>query len=186
MGPPLLVKIYAFIADTINVDIEDLGSCKSLPSDYMMDNHIFYGENPIIGNRPLQTNEFEFPISFGRSTDFSRKVIFLQWGFIHLEQPLGTFKKYLYDENDPYGEHNPYGYYSIGSYHRYMTKDIRQTIEKGHYRFDSDHYKDQWDLRNPRNEKIKKEILENFGLLPDKSYLENCKKIGIDPVMELK
>lgn len=186
MGPPLLVKIYAFISDTLEVDLEELANQGSLPSDYIMDNHIFYGENPIIGNRPLEAEEYEFPISFGRSIDFSRKVIFLQWGFIHLEQPLGTFEKYLFKEEGSLGDHNPYGYYSNGFYHRYMTKDIKKIIEKGSYKFDSEHYKDQWDLRNPMNEEIKREILLNFGLDPDKSYLENCKKIGMKPIVELR
>ena len=186
MGHPLLVKIYAFISDTLNVDLKALSNKQYLPSDYIMDNHIFYGENPIIGNRTLKAEEYEFPISFGRSIDFSRKVIFLQWGFIHLEQPLGIFKKYIYKESGSLGDHNPYGYYSNGFYHRYMAKDIKSTIEKGIYEFDSEHYKDQWDLRNPKNEEIKREILLNFGLDPEKSYLENCQKIGIEPIVELK
>jgi len=186
MGPPLLVKIYAFVSNTLEVDLDELANQECLPSDYIMDNHIFYGENPIIGNRPLKAEEYEFPISFGRSIDFSRKVIFLQWGFIHLEQPLGTFEKYLHKEEGSLGDHNPYGYYSNGFYHRYMSKDIRKTNEKGNYQFDSEHYKDQWDLRNPMNKEIKREIFENFGLDPNKTYLENCQKIGMEPIIELK
>jgi hypothetical protein len=186
MGPPLLIKIYAFISNTLEVDLNELANHGSLPSDYIMDNHIFYGENPIIGNMPLEAKEYEFPISFGRSIDFGRKVIFLQWGFIHIEQPLGTFEKYLYKEEGSLGDHNPYGYYSNGFYHRYMTKDIKKTIGKGNYQFDSEHYKDQWDLRNPKNKEIKDEVLLNFGLDPNKPYLENCMKIGMEPIIELK
>lgn len=186
MGPPLLIKIYAFTSSNLKVDLKELATKPSLPSDYIMDNRIFYGEYPILGNLKLQLEEYEFPISFGRSIDFSRKVIFLQWGFIHLEQPLGTFEKYLHKQGGSLGDHNPYGYYSNGFYHRYMTKDIKSAIEMGIYKFDSEHYKDQWDLRNPKNEEIKREILLNFGLNPEKSYLENCQKIGIEPIVELK
>ena len=186
MGPTLLIKIYAFTSCNLKVDLKELATKPSLPSDYIMDNPIFYGEYPILGNLKLQLEEYEFPISFGRSIDFSRKVIFLQWGFIHMEQPLGTFEKYLHKQGGSLGDHNPYGYYSNGFYHRYMTKDIKSAIEKGIYKFDSEHYKDQWDLRNPKNEEIKREILLNFGLNPEKSYLENCQKIGIEPIVELK
>ncbi|NQZ76240.1 MAG: immunity 26/phosphotriesterase HocA family protein [Ekhidna sp.] len=187
MGPPLLVKIYGFMTDTLEVDLEELAKQKSLPSDYIMDNHIFYGENPIIGNLPLEPEEYEFPISFGRSISALRPgITFLQWGFIHLEKPIAEFNKYLSKDDGGLGEHNPYGYYSNGFYPRYMTKDIKKTIEEGNYLFDSEHYKDQWDLRNPLNKEIKIEILENFGLDPNKSYLENCQKIGIDPIAELK
>lgn len=184
MGPPLLVKIYAFISNTLKVDLQDLANQVSLPSDYIMDNHIFYGQYPIIGNKPLELTDYEFPISFGRSIDFNRKIIFLQWGLIHLERPLGPFEKYLYHEKDT-TVNNPYGYYSSGFHTRYLTKDILNTINKGFYPFDSDHFQDQWDLRNPKNKEVKREIFQNFGLLPNRSYVENCTKIGIKPMIEL-
>jgi hypothetical protein len=50
----------------------------------MMDNLLFYGEYEIIGHKDLNDEEFNFPISYGRSID-QRNVVFLQWGVIHLE-----------------------------------------------------------------------------------------------------
>ena len=187
MGPPLLVKIYAFTSSKLKVDLKELATKPSLPSDYIMDNLIFYGEYPILGNLKLQPEEYEFPISFGRSISALRPgITFLQWGFIHLEKPIQEFNKYLSKNDGTLGNHNPYGYYSNGFYHRYMIKDINSTIEKGIYKFDSEHYKDQCDLRNPKNEEIKREIFRNYGLDPEKPYIENCQKIGIEPIVELK
>ncbi|MCO6357548.1 immunity 26/phosphotriesterase HocA family protein [Roseivirga pacifica] len=187
MGPPLLVKIYAFTSSNLNVDLKELATKPSLPSDYIMDNLIFYGEYPILGNLKLQLEEYEFPISFGRSISALRPgITFLQWGFIHLEKPIQQFGKYLSRKDGNFGDHNPYGYYSNGFYHRYMASDIKKSEQSGAYDFSSDHYKDSWDLRNPKNAKIRSEILLNFGLDSNKSYIENCKKIGIEPIVELK
>lgn len=67
-----------------------------------------------------------------------------------------------------------------------MASDIKKSEQSGAYDFSSDHYKDSWDLRNPKNAKIRSEILLNFGLDSNKSYIENCKKNGIEPIVELK
>lgn len=187
MGPPLLVKIYAFNSDNLKVDLKELATKPSLPSDYIMDNFIFYGEYPILGNLQLQPEEYEFPISFGRSISaFRPGITFLQWGFIHLEKPIQEFNKYLSKKDGNLGDHNPYGYYSNGFYHRYMASDIKKSKQSGAYDFNSGHDNDHWDLRNPKNAEIRSKILLNFGLDPNKSYLENCQKIGIVPIVELK
>lgn len=173
MGPPLIVELFAYKSQTKVVDIETLDKQPKLPSDVMMDNLLLYGEFEIIGHRAIKDEEFNFPISYGRSID-QRFVVFLQWGLIHRELPPEVYNKYIYSD-EKQTKQNPYGYYSIGFRPSYDTMDIMKTISNnGIYDFDkSRYYKAKWDLRNPKNEEIKNEIFKAFGLDPSKTYLEN-------------
>ncbi|TAJ10498.1 hypothetical protein DMA11_18890 [Marinilabiliaceae bacterium JC017] len=186
MGPTLLIKLYAYKSKNKKVDIENLKNQKSLPSDFIMDNVVFYGEFEIIGNLPLETTEFEFPISYGMRIDQSPNV-FLQWGLIHKELPKEKFNKYIMPENGGLGDHNPYGYYGVGFRPKFDSHDINETIDNnGVFDFTKgEHYKLDTDLRNPQNDKIRKEIFEKFGLDPDKNYDENCKITGTKDIIEL-
>jgi hypothetical protein len=186
MGSPLLVKLYAFKSENKEVDINNLKNQKSLPSDLIMDNVIFYGEFEIIGNLPLEISEFDFPISYGIRIDQSPNV-FLQWGLIHKELPKKTFNKYIMPENGGIGDHNPYGYYGVGFRPKFDSHDIIATIENnGVFDFNKEeHYKLDTDLRNPKNDKIRIEIFNKLGLDPDKNYEENCKISGTKDIVEL-
>lgn len=186
MGPPLIIKLYAFKSDNKMVDIENLRNEKSLPSDIMMDNVIFYGEFEIIGNLPLEITEFEFPISYGMRIDGTPNV-FLQWGLIHKELPKKDFNKYIMPENGGLGDHNPYGYYGVGFRPKYDYHDIMGTIENnGEFDYSKgEHYKFDTDLRNPQNDKIRQEIFNVFGLDPNKNYEENCKLTSTKDIVEL-
>lgn len=186
MGPPLLVKLYAFKSESKAVDIESLKNQKSLPSDLMMDNVIFYGDFEIIGNLPLEITEFEFPISYGMRIDQTPNV-FLQWGLIHKELPKNKFNKYVMSENGGIGNYNPYGYYGVGFRPKFDSHDIKETIKNnGDFDFTKgDHYKLKWDLRNPKNDKIRTEIFKTFGLDPNRNYYENSKLTGTKNIIEL-
>ncbi|MBN1968292.1 MAG: immunity 26/phosphotriesterase HocA family protein [Candidatus Delongbacteria bacterium] len=186
MGPPLLIKLYAFKSNNKLIDIEILKQQKSLPSDFIMDNVVFYGDFEIIGNLPLEIDEFEFPISYGMRIDRTPNV-FLQWGLIHKELPKNKFNKYIMPENGGLGLHNPYGYYSIGFRPKFDTRDIIETIaNNGDFDFSKgEDYKLKWDLRNPKNEKIRIEIFKEFELDPKKNYKENCKITGTKDIIEL-
>jgi hypothetical protein len=174
MGTPLIVQLFAYKSPVKNIDISLLDSQSKLPADVMMDNLLLYGEYEIIGHRDLKDEEFEFPISYGRSID-QRRVVFLQWGLIHLELSHEKFYKYITSEKD-FGQ-NPYGYYSIGFRPHYDTADIISTIENNnvHDFSKSTHYKASWDLRNPKNKEIKNELFKEFGLDPNRGYHDNCK-----------
>lgn len=175
MGPPVIIELFAYKSRIKNIGIDDLDKQPKLPSDVMMDNLLLYGEFEIIGNREIKDEEFEFPISYGRSID-QRKVVFLQWGLIHREFPQEVYKKYLFTEEIQAGK-NPYGYYSIGFRPGYGALEILKTISNGGtYDFDNArNYKAKWDLRNPKNKEIRDELLTVFGLDPGKSYYENSK-----------
>lgn len=181
MGPPLLVTIYALTSKTKHISIDTLLKTAELPSTFIMDNAIFYGEFEIIGHKPMEENEFSFPISYGRRLD-GEPYVFLQWGLIHIEKSIKDFDKYLVAENSnlPKGDpsrlvNNPYGYYSIGFRPHYDYTDLQTTIENGgQFQFDkSSYYGSQFDLRNPNNDAVRTHILTAFGLNPNASYEYN-------------
>lgn len=182
MTKPVLIKIYAYVSESNNIDIAKLKTVTTLPSDYIMDNLLLYGEYEIIGNRALEESDLDFPMSYGRILDYSKRNVFFQWGLIHKELPLSSFDKYLIAENPFMPENSPsrkkmqpYGYYSVGFSSKYNTNDIKQTIKNGKFDFDkSAHYASFFDLRNPRNGEIKLELMRVFGLDAKRSYRENC------------
>lgn len=189
MGPPVLIQLYSFISENKFIDLKLLENLDTLPSDYMMDNHLYYGQYEIIGNKKLEESEFEYPISYGRSISYGNTNVFFQWGFIHKEIPSSQFNKYTNGKNPFLPENhssghmqNPYGYYSCGFSTNYDKIDIIETIKNNNiFDFNRDpYYKSEFDLRNPKNEDIKNEIMAEFGINPDLSYEENCKLSGTE------
>ncbi len=174
MGPPLIIELFAFSSTIKKVSIEELDKQLKLPSDVMMDNLLLYGEFEIIGHREIKDDEFDFPISYGRSID-QRRIVFLQWGLIHKELSQEKFYKFVTGEKEY--DQNPYGYYSIGFSPHYDRIEVIKAIKnKGVYNFeDARHYKAKWDLRNPKNMDIKEELFKVFGLDNTKNYYENSK-----------
>lgn len=177
MGPPLMIELFAFSSANKKVSIEELDRQPKLPSDVMMDNLLLYGEFEIIGHREIKDDEFDFPISYGRSID-QRRIVFLQWGLIHKELPQDKFYKYVIGEKE--FDQNPYGYYSIGFRPHYDSIEVLKTISNNSvYNYDNArYYKAKWDLRNPKNQDIKNELFKVFGLDTTKSYFENSKLTG--------
>ena len=173
MGPPVIIELFAYKSHTKNIDIGILDKQSKLPTDVMMDNLLLYGEYEIIGRREIKDEEFNFPISYGRSID-RRRIVFFQWGLIHIELPQDVFDKYIY-KDEIQTEQNPYGYYSIGFRPHYGTIDVIETISNnGIFDFNkSRNYRAKWDLRNSKNQEIKNEIFKVFGLDPNKTYIEN-------------
>ncbi|TCK56591.1 immunity protein 26 of polymorphic toxin system [Flavobacterium sp. 90] len=189
MGTPVLIKMYPFISENKYINTDLLENLDALPSDYMMDNHLYYGEYEIIGHKKLEENEFEYPISYGKVIKSGSTNVFFQWGFIHKEIPVSKFNKYINGENpflpeDTYSRHmrNPYGYYSCGFSTNYDKINIVETIRNNNvFDFNKDPYfKTEFDLRNPKNENLKNEIMREFGIEPSLSYEENCKLTGTE------
>ncbi|MDH7912400.1 immunity 26/phosphotriesterase HocA family protein [Winogradskyella sp. SYSU M77433] len=193
MGPAVLIKVYAFKSENKSVNIEELRELKAFPSEYIVDNVLFYGEYEIIGNLPLEIKELDFPISYGRRIDQTPNV-FLQWGLIHEELSVSKFSKYMSGINDNLPENNPsrfmrnpYGNYGIGFRSSYSALEIDRLINsKDKFGFSSgENYLLQRDLRNPINEVIRNEVLSKFGLDFNKSYLENSVTKGTLNVLDL-
>jgi len=182
MGQVLSVKIYHKISEKKDYDLVVLKNTTSFPSQYIMDNQLFYGDCEIIGNLNLEKEELDFPISFSKSISYiDKNTVYIQWGLIYKETKLSKFNKYLIAEN-PFSSHdhnknisNPFRNEGIG-FDIDLTKSILdKCIKEGSNEpfWDADHYKRYWDLRNYKNKQVKDEILAEFGLNPELGYYEN-------------
>jgi hypothetical protein len=179
MGKPLIVKVYHKISNNSNIALDELSNCMALPSVAMMDNHFYYGEKQIIGNKPLTIEDHDMLISYGGSISHGdENTVYLQYGFIYKETTKSKFSKYLRIENKSmYSgyEENPYRNESIGF--DVDTEKLRECIEakSNEPYWNTGHYSVKRDLRNPHNMKVKKEIFSFFGLDADKTYEENLR-----------
>ncbi|MCI8573620.1 MAG: hypothetical protein HFF89_04230 [Oscillibacter sp.] len=88
MGKPLVTAVYQIITDNPAVSIEELSSLPMLPSRFMADDLIYYGEYPIIGNLPLEQKELDFPVMYGTGVsarDRGKRKVYFQCGRIFRE-----------------------------------------------------------------------------------------------------
>jgi hypothetical protein len=193
-GRPVLVQLYAFASTEKNISISKLENISTLPSDYIQENAFVYGEFEIIGNKEIEETDFEFPISYSES--YLSSNVILQWGVIQKILPLSKFNKYTIIENpnkEEYSEYieNPHSYLTAGAKPRYFGIEIMESIKNNgvfDYKFSdlySDVYKLKYDLRNPSNDNIRRELFQVFGLNPDKSYIENCELTGTESTKSL-
>ena len=185
MTQPLVIKIYHKISQSEKIDLDKLKHIKCIPPQYIMDNVLFYGDFEVIGNQPLEDWELDFPISYAKSINYEDPdTVYLQYGLIFREKLLKKFNKYIKIENenskhdwDAVLKYNPYRKESIGADLDFNKKTLENCInENSNLPYWNDNqYEREFDLRNPKNEKIKKEIFENFSLDYSKSYAENLK-----------
>lgn len=174
MGKPLYIMVYRKIAETTDVDINELALCGTLPVQAIMDNSFYYGEYKIIGNRSVMAEEWEPIISYGRSINAQdRDTVYLQYGLIYRETTIDKFDKYLTGIK---GEVNPFRNEAIGFgiYDYSIIEDLVKGNETKPAANVPDYYWDR-DLRASKNVDIKREIFTFFGLDPNKSYAENLK-----------
>ena len=66
MGKAVCVSIYHIVTEDPDVSIDELSKLNSCPSEYIMDNHFFYGEYEVIGNASLPEG-LDYPVMYGRS-----------------------------------------------------------------------------------------------------------------------
>lgn len=171
MGKPLYIMVYRKVADAADVDINELSLCGTLPVQAIMDNHFYYGEYKIIGNRPVMADEWEPVISYGRSISAQdRNAVYLQYGLIFKETTIDKFDKYLTGSG---GEINPYRNEAIGF--GIDGCSISDDLLNGNEMKPAGNVPHNTDLRAPENMDIKREIFTFFGLDASKSYAENLK-----------
>ncbi len=187
MGKPVLVKIYHKISRAKEIDISELKQINSCPSQYIMDNRLYYGEYEIIGNLELDERELDFPISYSKNiSSKDASTIYIQWGLMYLESKISKFDKYLegtnpfVEINNPcYLVDNPYRDEGAG-FSLDIKKDVLEKciMQKSNSPFwELDGYNSKFDLRNPINFEIKREIFQHFGLNADLEYYQNLEKI---------
>lgn len=183
MTQPLVIKVYHIIEDSKKIEFEKLKKLRVLPSQYIMDNALFYGDYEVIGSLPLEDWEIEFPISYARSISYTDiKTVYLQYGRIYKEAHSDDFYKYIEIPNpdskndwDKVLKFNPYRNESIGVGLNFNKSTLERVIaENSNEPYWNDKtYQREDDLRNPKNKAIKKEIFAYFGLNAEKSYSEN-------------
>ncbi len=183
MTQPLVIKVYHIIEDSKKIEFEKLKKLRVIPSQYIMDNALFYGDYEVIGNLPLEDWEIEFPISYARSISYTDiKTVYLQYGRIYKEAHRDNFYKYIEIPNpeskndwDKVLKFNPYRNESIGIGLNFNKSTLERAIaENSNEPFWNDKtYQREDDLRNPKNKAIKKEIFDYFGLNAEKTYSEN-------------
>lgn len=182
MGKPLIVKVYHKINNLPNIDIDELAHCDAFPSQQIMDNQFYYGDYTIIGNRKLNPEELDYPISYSSYAG----AIYLQYGLIYREMDDSIFSKYL--KEDAYGNQrrigmNPYENNSIGFGLGvlYDVDAMKKCIEEKSNQpyWNTCNYYVQHDLRSPSLQAIKHEIFDAFHLDADASYSENLKKAAV-------
>ena len=178
MGKALIVKVYHKISNTLDVNLDQLSKSLALPSQAVMDNQFFYGEKKIIGHKPLELSEYDMLISYSKSISSDDKnTVYLQYGFIYKENNIAKFDKYLkIDDKSLYtgNNENPYRNESIG--YGLDTEKLKDCIagQSNKPYWESNHLYDiKYDLRNPINIDIKREIFDFFGLDADQTYEDN-------------
>lgn len=187
MTQPLVIKIYHIIQNSKEIELDKLKAIKSLPTQYIMDNALFYGDFKVIGNLPLEDWEVEFPISYARSiTPLDNfKTVYLQYGLIYKETTRDKFYKYIEIPNpnskydwDKCLKFNPYRNESIGNMPDFKKSTLVKVINNNSNEpyWNDGNYQREDDLRNPKNKAIKKEIFNYFRLDSEKTYSENLKK----------
>ncbi|QYA26909.1 hypothetical protein G3I01_15860 [Gramella sp. MT6] len=187
MAQPLVIKVYHTISSTKEVDIDKIKKSEAFPSQYIMDNSLFYGDFEVLENQELEKSEYDFPISYSKSIHFDNfDKVYLQYGMIYKETSIKKFNKYLTREKSESNKEEgnnllniyPFRMESIG-YDLNISKEILENsirLNSNDPYWESNHYNIESDLRNPKNKKPKKEIFEHFGLDPTGTYYENLNK----------
>lgn len=182
MGKPLVIKVYHIISDTPDIDINDLVALSAFPSQPIFDNRFFYGEYEIIGNRELEQDEVDMPISFSSyiHDDTHKTFIYIQHGFIYRQLERNNCPKPIVALTEV-GHIGTYDHGGVGFHLDIMNipEIMRACVNKqsNDPYWDSGYGKN--DLRNPKNKAIREQIFKAFGLNQKKSdgILSSLKRI---------
>ena len=181
MGKPLLIRVFHHISEGIEQNIDGFEGFKTTPSQYIFDNHIFYGEYPIIGNFKIPQSQIDFPISYGRVL-YPSPEVYLQWGLIHKQKSARSYDKHLTGINELVSEDspsykvtNPYSNNSIGFQLDIDKQTILECIKSNSNEpyWNQKIYKMKRDLRNPTNKEIRIELFREFGVSENEYYITN-------------
>lgn len=152
MGTVLVCSVYHTITEDKNLSINDLRELKSLPSSFMADNRIHYGEYEIIGNIPIGENE-DYPIMYGRSIRAGDYSICFQEGKLYKRLSYGKVLFFDFTNNSVA--------FSLDFKQDILEKCIK---EKSNDPYWSLYHKRtvESDLRNPKFEKQLKKVYKQM------------------------
>ena len=165
MGPALIVKVYHKLSDTKDIDIEELKHCSSFPGQAVMDNHIYYNENPIIGNLPVSNDDMnDANLSVSKSISYDDwNIAYLQYGLIYKEIPL---EEYIKHEEEHWHAYRNEGI-GFGLFIGGLEDCIKEKSNKKFF----ERYAN--DLRAPQHAKDREIIFKLFGLDANLDYQGN-------------
>ncbi len=155
MCKPLVCSVYHIATERKDVTLDELKNLKSLPSTIIADNNLFYGEYEIIGNLPITENE-DYPIMYGKSIDYGKTSICLQYG-----------KKYREIENSEllYDGFRNNGVSFVLNFDKSILLDCISANSNNPYWESYYEHEINSDLRNPKFHKERKEIGEQMGVM---------------------
>ena len=177
MARPLIIKVYLKISDNKNIDLKELSKCLALPSQAIMDNIFYYGEAIILGNLPLESQEYDMLISVSNSINGDdTNIAYLQYGLIYREIPLSVYQKLIEElkiemqscRNEAIG-------FGIDTY---KLKECIEVNSVSPY-WERENYYGAYNLKNPAHIELKRKIFKAFGLDADKTYEENLKMLEV-------
>lgn len=188
MGQALMIMIYRHLSDSPETDLDKLHTYGTLPVQAIMDNHFYYGEYTVIGNRPVSPEEWEPVISLERtyerpddwdiSTYLDRRAetsgtAYLQYGLICARTDVEKIRKFLIpgaQGDGPVYQNGAIGF-NINHYED-LERIISDGIANDSLLLSNENRKD---LRKRENHEAKSGIFRLLGLDPDASYAENLR-----------
>lgn len=164
MGKPIIIELFHLVTKRDDVAIEELKLLKTFPSQYILDNVIYYGEYKIIGHEEL-SESIAYPIMYGKNISWGENKICFQCGLIYLEKPY-VKEQLIVPNHCKSGDilcnflNNGVGFLVLNDLIT-MKKCIDQHSNQPYW----DKYCNRLDLRNPRYHKELVQVLEQFDLL---------------------
>ncbi|MDE6512302.1 MAG: immunity 26/phosphotriesterase HocA family protein, partial [Muribaculaceae bacterium] len=188
MGQTLMIMVYRHLSDSPETDLDNLHTYGTLPVQAIMDNHFYYGEYTIIGNRPVRPEEWEPVISLDRTYDhpddwdirtyLDRKeetsgTAYLQYGLICAHTDVENMREFLIpgaQGDGPIYKNGAVGF-NIDHYED-LERIISEGINNDTLLLSNENRKD---LRKKENYEVKSGIFRILGLDPDASYADNLR-----------
>lgn len=166
MGKPLVVKVYHVLTERGDLQPEELKTYPACPAQYIFDNRFYYGEYEIVGNLPLEEEELDFPIMYGRSISaLDPYKIMLQWGPVYREIPHrnGSLVSGDFRNN------------AVGWGLRVDRRLLETCIAAGSNApyWERDTYEVRRDLRSPANRAALALVLRQMGLEERTGWMKN-------------
>ena len=174
MGKPLCVAIYHIATEEANVSPASLVNLKMLPSQMIMDNIFYYGECEIIGNMPIDSNEENYTIHYGRSIDARKpNYLYYQSGktYVTLENEQALFGHFTHNgigwnlnEQALFGHftHNGIGW-NLDVKLPILLECIKKKSNEPYWNM-IPAWRANKDLRNPKFEEELKKIKKQMGI----------------------
>lgn len=154
MTKPLVCSVYHIANERDDVSAEELKTLKSLPSQIMMDNPIYYGEYEIIGHLPITEWE-DYPILYGGSISVGDEAVCYQCGKVYrrIEGGRALYRQFI----------NNGVSFRLNFNLDILMQCIKENSNRPYWE-NSFPWKTDQDLRNPKFSNELKKVKAQFGL----------------------